>query len=120
MKLENVQHSHGYGDVSRYTNNTVYIAKKKLSLNTRINGHGLFKYSHKDLILTEDNMTRSRWKLPEEYFSASHNLFLNRLKWEDEENCRIFYKGFGQEFILNVEDNPKVIEWAARLIERHS
>ena len=120
LKQEKVEHPHGHGDVSRYTNNTIYICKKKLSLNTSINGHGLFKYSHKDLILTEDNMTRSRWKLPKEYFSNSHNLFLNRLKWVDEKNCRIFYRGFGQEFILNVEDNPKVIEWAARLIQKHS
>ena len=33
LKQEDVEHPHGYGDVSRYTNNTIYIAKRNLSLN---------------------------------------------------------------------------------------
>ena len=52
----NVQHPHGYGDTSRFSNNTIYIAKKNLELNKRKifdRGHGLFKHTHSDLILTE-------------------------------------------------------------------
>ena len=122
LKEVNIKHPHGYGDVSRYTNNTIYIGKRNLEIQkktTALKGHGLFKHTHKDLILTESSKTRSRWKLPDEYFSNSENLFLNRLKWEEEENCRIFYKGFGQEFILNAEENPKISDWATQLIQTH-
>ena len=46
-------------------------------------------------------------------------LFLNRMKWENEEESTIFYKGFGQEFILDVEKNPNVMKWAMKLIKKH-
>jgi len=122
LKQVNAEHPHGYGDASRYTNNTLYIGKRNLDIQnktTSTKGYGLFKHTHKDLILTESKKTRSRWKLPGEYFSNSKNLFLNRLKWEEKRNCKIFYKGFGQEFILNAEENPKIIDWAYSLIEKH-
>ena len=38
LKQNNIEHPHGFGDVSRYTNNTIYIGKKKLSQNINING----------------------------------------------------------------------------------
>jgi hypothetical protein len=122
LKEANIEHPHGYGDTSRYKNNTIYVGKRNLDIfkkNKFIKGHGLFKYTHEDLILTEKRKTRSRWKLPKEYFANSEKLFLNRLKWQDEEEYRIFYKGFGQEFILNAEENPKIVDWAYSLIEKH-
>ena len=82
-------------------------------------GHGLFKKTHDDLILTEANKTRSRWKLPSKYFLNTKGLFLNRMKWENEKESTIFYKGFGQEFILDIEKNPKVKKWAINLIQKH-
>ena len=101
---------------------SIYIGRRNLDIQEKTlpsKGHGLFKHTHKDLILTEQDKTRSRWKLPDEYFLNSKKLFLNRLKWEDEENCRIFYKGFGQEFILNAEENPRIIDWATHLIKKY-
>ena len=78
-------------------------------------GYGLFRYTHNDLILTEKNKTRSRWKLPPKYFQDSKDLFLNRMKWEDKEESTVFYRGFGQEFILEIDKNPKVKKWAINL-----
>ena len=118
----NIQHPHGHGDTSRFSNNTIYVAKKKLELNNREifeRGHGMFKFTHEDLILTEKNKTRSRWKLPSMYFKDSKDLFLNRMKWENEEEYKVFYKGFGQEFILDIEKNPNVKKWAINLIKKH-
>jgi len=122
--LDNVgmQHPHGFGDVSRYSNNTIYIGKQNLTFGnkiTEIKGYGLFKKTHKDLILTEENSTRSKWKMSEKHFSNTNNLFLNRLKWKDEKNCLVDCLGYGQEFILNAEKNPKIIDWARELIEKH-
>ena len=82
-------------------------------------GHGLFKKTHNDLILTDANKTRSRWKLPSEYFTNTEGLFLNRMKWENEKESTIFYKGFGQEFILDIEKNPNVMKWAVNLVKKH-
>ena len=118
----NIQHPHGYGDTSRFSNNAIYVAKKKLELNGLEifdRGHGLFKLTHDDLILTGENKTRSRWKLPSKYFKDSEDLFLNRIKWENKEESTIFYRGFGQEFILDIGKNPKVKQWAINLIKKH-
>ena len=52
-------------------------------------------------------------------FKDSKDLFLNRMKWDNEDEHTIFYKGFGQEFILDVEKNPDVIKWATHLIKKH-
>ena len=41
------------------------------------------------------------------------------MKWENEKECTIFYKGFGQEFILDIEKNPNVMKWAIKLIKKH-
>ena len=122
LKENNITHVHGYGDTSKFSNNTIYVGKKNLQINKKNlfkRGHGLFKKTHKDLILTEANKTRSRWKLPSKYFLNTHELFLNRMKWENEKESTIFYKGFGQEFILDVEKNPNVIKWAVNLIKKH-
>ena len=112
LKENNIAHPHGYGDTSKFSNNTIYVGKKNLEINGKKvfnRGHGLFKKTHNDLILTEANKTRSRWKLPSKYFSNTEGLFLNRMKWENEKECTIFYKGFGQEFILDIEKNPNVM-----------
>lgn len=122
LKWKNIMHPHGYGDISKYSNNTIYIGKKNLEINKKKifhKGYGLFKKTHKDLILTEKNKPRSRWKLPSIYFKDSKDLFLNRMKWDNEDEHTIFYKGFGQEFILDVEKNPDVIKWATHLIKKH-
>ena len=122
LKKKNIAHPHGYGDTSRFSNNTIYISKKTLEINEKIffdKGHGLFKKTHNDLILTEAYKTRSRWKLPSRYFSNTEGLFLNRMRWENEKESKIFYKGFGQEFILDIEKNPSVMTWAVNLIKKH-
>ena len=82
-------------------------------------GYGLFTKSHEELILTEKNSSRSKWKLSNKYFSKTQDLFMNRLKWKDKENCLVDCVGYGQEFILDVEKNPKVEEWAIELIKNH-
>ena len=54
-----------------------------------------------------------------EYFSDTKNLFRNRLKWKDEKNCLLDCIGIGQEFILNANDNPSVVNWASHLINMY-
>ena len=122
LKEKNIEHPHGYGDTSRFTNNTLYVAKNNLEVlgkKFKAKGHGLFKQTHQKLVLTEKNRSRSRWKLPSKYFKKTDSLFLNRMKWQNKNACTIFYKGFGQEFILDVETNPSVKKWALDIIKKH-
>lgn len=127
LKIHKIDHPHGYGDTSRYSNNTIYIGSKDLTIRSKklnLKGFGLFKHSTKDLILTSPKHTRSMWKFPREYFQASlsdeRELFINRLNWTDKENFLVdTNKGPGQEFVINSEKNPKVINWAVDLIKNY-
>ena len=122
LKERGLTHPHGFGTKSGYPNNALYIGREKMSLTERrgeIPGFGIFKKTSPDLVLSEIGKTRSHWKFPKRYFSKSKNLFLNRLKWDNDEDCTLKCKGQGQEYVLNAEDNPKIIAWALSLIERH-
>ena len=120
LSKNGLSHPHGTEDIKQYKNNTIYIASRNLTFSDSVRdlkGHGRFKKTAKELILTEKGKTRSNWRFPQEYFSETKNLFRNRLKWKDEKNCLVNCFGIGQEFILNVHDNPSVADWASHLIK---
>ena len=83
LNIHNMKHPHGYGDTSRYSNNTIYIGSNNLTVGDKqadLKGYGLFKNSVSDLILTSPQCTRSMWKLPKEYFKDSlDETFINRI-----------------------------------------
>ena len=117
-----LSHPHGTTDITQFKNNTIYIASKNMTISDSmrdITGHGIFKKTAKNLILTEIGKARSRWRFPKKYFTNTKNLFRNRLKWKDEEKCLVNCSGIGQEFILNAQDNPSVVEWASYLINTY-
>ena len=63
-------------------------------------------------------------EVTQKYFKDSIDnqtrLFLNRLEWTNKENFLVnTNKGPGQEFILDSETNPAIIEWAINLIKRY-
>ena len=122
LKERGLVHPHGFGKKSNYPNNALYIGRERIELpaiKKKLPGYGIFKKTNADLILTEKGKTRSHWRFPKKYFSKSKDLFLNRLKWENESECTLECKGQGQEYILNAEDNPRIITWALSLIEKH-
>ena len=97
----------------KFSNNCLYVGSKKLTLGNKKTPHkgfGHFKKTHKDLILTKDQATRSVWQLPNKYF-ANSDPFLNRLKWVDKKECITHCKGRGQEYILDATNHPKLIGW---------
>ncbi len=115
-------HAHGTLDATQFKNNTIYVASKNLTFSDSvrdIKGHGIFKKTAESLILTAKGKTRSRWSLPKKYFKNTKNLFRNRLSWEDEKKCLVNCNGIGQEYILNTEDNPSVVNWASYLLNTY-
>ncbi len=117
-----LSHPHGTTDITQFKNNTIYIASKNLTFSDSvrdITGHGVFKKTAENLILTETGKTRSRWRFPKKYFTNTKNLFRNRLKWKDEEKCLVNCSGIGQEFILNAQDNPSIVSWASYLLNTY-
>jgi hypothetical protein len=110
FKNKKKMHPHAF---YKFSNNCLYLGTKNLTIGnkeTPLKGFGHFKKTHKDLILTKDQATRSVWQLPKKYFSNS-NPFLNRLKWLDKKECITHCKGRGQEYILDVTNHPKLIGW---------
>ena len=117
-----LSHPHGTRDVKQFKNNTIYVASRNASFSDSVKdmmGHGTFKRTAKNLILTEKGKTRSRWRFPKKYFSNTKKLFRNRLKWKDEKRCLVNCIGIGQEFILNAQDNPSIIKWASSLLNTY-
>lgn len=114
----NAKHPHAIND---YSNNTLYVGKKKSifsSAELNVPGYGEFKQKKSKLVLTETGKSRSNWLMPIEYFSEEKNprLFSNRLKWSGKNDNRIQCKGYGQEFIIDVDENPSAVDWARSII----
>ena len=101
--------------------NTLYVGRNASSFGSReepVPGYGEFKQTSNSLILTENGQSRSNWLMPKKFFSEENNpkLFSNRLKWNGHKDNRVQCKGYGQEFIINVEENPSAIDWAKSII----
>ena len=114
----NAEHPHAIND---YTNNALYVGKKTSVFSTDkliVPGYGEFRKTNSKLVLTEIGKSRSNWIMPKEYFSEEKNpnLFLNRLKWSGKNDNRIQCRGYGQEFIIDVNQNPSAIDWARSII----
>jgi len=89
-------------------NNTIYIARKKLSWDDNIDGAGTFNYSQ-ELVLTKERYSRSRWNL-----DAIKNVEISyhtKNSWKDN-----YFQSapIGQEFVI--KDNPTVEKWVKKLI----
>ena len=88
LKLKKLDHPHGFEDVSRYKNNTLYLGANKLTLNKRkLLKRARFKKTHRDLILTEENKQDPIGNF--RMSSKTQNLFMNRLKWSDSKSKTI-------------------------------
>jgi hypothetical protein len=91
-------------------NNTIYIARDRLSWNGSISGAGVFQFNE-SLVLTKDGLSRSRWKLPDFFRSVciSHH---SEESWKDD-----YFQSatIGQEFVI--ESSEEVENWARKLVE---
>jgi|Deesub1362A_J573_1020465.scaffolds.fasta_scaffold00294_17 hypothetical protein len=90
-------------------NNTIYIARDRLSFDRELPGAGTFIFD-RSLILTKEGYTKSRWDLPG-FFRGVGMSYHSVLNWKKD-----YFQSslIGQEFIIK-EDN-RVEEWAKEII----
>lgn len=99
-------------DRKKISNNTIYVAREKVTWNENINGAGVFKFND-ELILTKKGFTRSKWDLPN-YFKNVRISRHSKKSWNED-----YFKSvdIGQEFVI--EENDNINNWAKNLIEKY-
>ena len=110
-------------------NDSLYIAAAWLTLPGRegqphaLPGAGLFPRYRPELCLTAPGESRSMWALPRWFHPADRESALtyhgNPDRWllaPDGEQVLLQSVGRGQEFVLNCEDYPEAVAWAAGLL----
>ena len=106
-------------DASYYKSNTLYVASDRLSipgLRQDIPGGGLFSRFNSRLQLTEPNAQRSLWRLPNSFLPSSGEPILSyhydKQRWrKDDKGVLLKTVGRGQEFIMNIDKHPDILDW---------
>ena len=105
-----------------FKDNTIYVADRTDAGYTG----GTFRSVVDDLILTREGQTRrSRWRLPKWFFRSERESALsyqsNPLRWTPHEShADLQSVGRGQEFVLDIQDDPEAIHWVNDLIARNA
>jgi Nucleotide modification associated domain 3 len=102
-------HPHLKDNLIGVNQNTLYIAKEKLSFSSNHKGYGVFNYND-SLVLTKEGKSRSKWELPDLFKSKSISHHTSD-SWKKE-----YFQSVnrGQEFVI--EESTEVENWAKQLI----
>lgn len=111
--------SHPHGNREEYgRRNTIYASAGELDLGSGplgVPGSGLFRDIASPLVLTERGKSRSHWLLPEGFYPngrTSLTYHADPRRWEmTEAGARLAVVGRGQEFVLDCDEYPEVVEW---------
>lgn len=92
------------------SNNSIYIARNKLSWSNKFPGAGFLKFNE-NLVLTKKGLSKSKWNLNSEIFK-NIKISYHFNPWKEN-----YFQSAskGQEFVI--QDNKKVEEWAKNLIK---
>jgi hypothetical protein len=105
--------------------NTLYVARPELSLPGRarlgIPGHGVFDFAEDRCRLTAAGATNPlEWALPMGFLPAGRpalSYHHSASRWsKDGDHARLLAVSRGQEFVLDLDSYPEVVEWIASLI----
>lgn len=93
-------------------NNTIYVAREKLSWDSNLCGAGVFNFDN-SLVLTKQGLSPSKWDLPE-FFKCAEIGFHSKDNWKDG-----YFQSadIGQEFVI--KDYDKIENWAKNLIQNN-
>ncbi len=103
--------------------NTLYVASHSLDLgdSQTAPGAGVFPRFHERLVLTEPDSPVSRWRLPRWFYPDGKRTPLtyhgDRTKWQhDDDYAYLQSVGRGQEFVLDLPQYPKAMDWLSGLV----
>ncbi|MDI3324405.1 hypothetical protein QKW35_08460 [Pontibacterium granulatum] len=104
-----------------YQFNTIYLPSEQLTLNGRstgLPGFGTFPQYSPALQLTTPGENRTHWTLPQAFYPDQFETALSyhRQSWRwsrVEERVQLQAAARGQEFVLDLALQPKVVEWLA-------
>ena len=107
--------------------NTLYIASGSLDLGDGPIGPGAgqFPKLHLNLILTEPGKSRSYWRLPRCFYPDEGKCPLTHFpdpnkNWDqDDKYAYAHRRGPGQEFVLDLDQYPGVMDWLTQCIFTH-
>jgi len=103
---------HPHTDRSRYgRNNTIYVARDRLTWQPDVPGAGLLNFTEK-LILTQKGYSKSRWNLPS-FFREIKISYHSEKSWKDGyfQSAKI-----GQEFVI--QSNEEIEDWVKDILEK--
>jgi len=104
-----------------FKKNTIYITAQTATGFAA----GTFRSAVEELILTREDKTRSRWRLPHWFYPSEGKSQLsyhsNIARWTQYENYAYLRSvGRGQEFVLDTKDYPEAVDWANDLIAKNA
>jgi len=116
-------HPHCHGERGR--NNRLYVAAKTVEcrgLSPTVPGAGLFPEYRESLVLTWPGHSRAIWRLPPWFHPEGRRSNLsyhdNPDRWSRVgDSVRLDAVKRGQELVLDTDDYPEAIDWAASLID---
>lgn len=102
-------HPHSKGHVKG--KNAIYVANDYL-LDTDLPGYGTFRLS-KELVLTKDGYSRSKWELPECMKKVDMSYH------DDRSRKKNYFQSamIGQEFVM--KSNPEIEEWIISIVKNN-
>ena len=120
-------HPHRHPSRDRYSRNTLYVASGGLHLGSEsiAPGAGCFLKSHEQLVLTNPNGSGvTDWRLPRCFYPDNGKCPLtyhhNPDRWKHGEKYTYLQSvGRGQEFVLDLDQYPDVMDWLVQSIFTH-
>jgi len=106
------EHPHVKEPDNNRADNTVYIAREKLSWDKNVKGWGYFKYNEKLHLLTKPSLSRSKWQLPDCF---NRNTPISYHTKDSKKKGYFQSSNRGQEFVIQPNDGIK--SWAKKLIK---
>lgn len=117
-------HAHVRYSKLYHDNNTLFVGTKSLQLFPRLKlpGGGLFPKHETVLQLTDGSQGRSTWRLPQCFAPRSSvkplSYHADPHRWKRSgKDCLLQTVGRGQEFVLDLDDYPGVVQWLHKVFQ---
>lgn len=107
-------HPHAKHDLSDKTNR-LYVPRDTLSFADGVKGYGVLNYDKRN-VLTKDDMSRSKWDLPQCFYSDDVNISWSGDCFRTASNGEKYFQspGRGQEMVINITDG--IMDWIKNIV----